>query len=109
MAGSAAERNLMGFNLALVHVRFSEWRNALDQLEALGPLADGMGVGQAAAAYFRARCHLELGDRERALAVLREAASADAQVLADDGATVGALVKLRLGSLGEAPRSPVVR
>jgi len=109
MAGSAAERNLMGFNLALVHVRFSEWRTALDQLEALGPLADGMGVGQAAAAYFRARCHLELGDRERALAVLREAASADAQVLADDGATVGALVKLRLGSLGEAPRSPVVR
>jgi hypothetical protein len=39
----------------------------------------------------------------------REAATADAAVLADDGATVGTVVRLRLGFLGEGPRPPVVR
>lgn len=109
VAATPADRELIAYNLALVHMRFAQWRTALDVLEGLGQLPTGIGVSQAAAAYFKARCHLELGQRDRALALFREAASAETQVLADDGATVGAVVKLRLGSVGEAPRSPVVR
>jgi membrane-associated protease RseP (regulator of RpoE activity) len=108
-AGNSSDRELIAFSLALARMRFGQWREALDQLGNLGQLPSGLGVSQAAATYFRARCHLELGERDRALSLLREAASADSQVLADDGATVGALVKLRLGSLGEAPRPPAVR
>ena len=108
VAANAADRELSNFNLALVHIRFREWRQALELLNGLGQVPNGVGVSPGAALYFRARCHQELGERDRALALFREAAS-DSQVLADDGASVGAIVKWRLSSLGEAPRPAVIK
>ncbi len=109
VAAGAADRELSNFNLALVHMRFREWRQALDLLAGLGQVPIGAGVGPGATLYFRARCHQELGETDRAIALFREAAAIDTQVLADDGASVGAVVKLRLSSLGDAPRQPVIK
>jgi hypothetical protein len=105
-ATTQADRDLLTFNTALVYMRFRQWRAALDVFGAAGQPPAGLGVGPGAAAYFRARCHQELGERDRALALLRDAA-ADAQVLVEDGTTVGSLVKLRLGPSTDAPRPPV--
>ncbi len=107
-AAGPAERDLLTFSVALVHMRFGQWRQALDLLGAASQVPAGAGVSPAAALYFRARCHQELGERDRALALYREAAAATGS-LADDGASVGRIVSLRLGSLGEAPRPPAVR
>jgi len=109
VATTAADRELANFNLALVHMRFREWRQALDLLTALGQVPSGPGVSPGAALYFRARCHEELGERDRALAIFREAAAGDNQVLTDDGASVSAIAKLRLSNLGEAPKAPVTK
>ena len=108
VAKGAGERDLLSFSQALVNMRFGQWRQALETLGSIGQVPVGAGVGPGAALFFRARCHLELGERDRALALLREAAAAEDQVLADDGATVGALARLRLVTLGEVARPPVV-
>ena len=110
VATGTADRELFNFNLAVVYMRFGEWRTAIELLTALGQVPNGVGISPGAALYFRARCHEELGERDRAVALYREAAAAsDAQVLADDGASVGAIVKLRLASLGEAPRPAIAK
>jgi hypothetical protein len=109
VATSAVDRDLSNFNLALVHMRFREWRQALELLTGLGQVPNGVGVSPGAALYFRARCHEELGERDRAMTLFREAAANDSQVLADDGASVGAIVKLRLSGLGETPRPAVIK
>ena len=57
--------------------------------------------------FFRARCLEETGDRAGALALYREAAKTDAEVFADDGATVAAVVKLRLAAIMDDPRQTV--
>ncbi|MEI6669442.1 MAG: PEGA domain-containing protein [Acidobacteriota bacterium] len=109
IAAAPADRALANFNLALVHMRFREWRQALELLSALGQLPTGVGVGPGAALFFRARCHEELGEMNRAVALYREAASIDGQPFADDGASVATLAKLRLSALGETPRAAVVK
>lgn len=96
---SAADRELLNFNLALAYMRFQEWRRALDLLSGLADVPSGVGVSRAAATYFRARCHLELGERDRGLALLREIATNDTQVMTEDGLSVGAIGRLRLFSL----------
>jgi hypothetical protein len=101
MAATAQDRDLLGFSTALVLMRFRLWRPALDLLSSLGPIPTGLGVGPGAVSYYRARCHLEIGERDRALALLREVSMADTQILADDGATVGTLARLRLSQLGQ--------
>jgi membrane-associated protease RseP (regulator of RpoE activity) len=103
VATTSAERDLLGANLALVHMRFGQWRRALEVFGALGPGAAGVGIGPDAVLYFRARCHEELGERDRALALYRDAAASGTQVLADDGATVATLATLRLAALTPAP------
>jgi tetratricopeptide (TPR) repeat protein len=107
-ATSQADRDLAGFNLALTHMRLGEWSRALELFSAPGPLPAGIGVGPGAALYFRARCHEQLGDKDRALALYREAAAVNGQVLADDGASVAMLAKLRLAALGDARTTPAV-
>lgn len=97
-----ADRDLLTFSLALVHYRFGQYRVALDLLSALSQVPSGDGVGPGSVLYFRARCHEELGERDRAEALLREAVTA-ADVLTDDGTTAGDLVKLRLGLGGDVP------
>ncbi len=99
MAATAQDRDLVRFSTALVLMRFRLWRPAIDLLSGLGPLPSGAGVGPGAVLYYEARCFLEVGDRDRARALLREASTIDGQVLADDGATVGTLARLRLAQL----------
>jgi tetratricopeptide (TPR) repeat protein len=109
LAAGAADRELLAFNMALIHMRFGQWKQALNVFNTLNQVPIGAGVGPGAALYFRARCHLEIGEKDRAMALLREAAMIDGQALADDGNSVAALAKLRLSALGEAPKVPVVR
>lgn len=109
LAAGAADRELLTFNMALVHMRFGQWKQALGVFETLGQVPIGAGVGPGAVLYFRARCHFELGEKDRAMALLREAAAIDGQTLADDGNSVAALAKLRLSALGEVPKTPPVR
>jgi hypothetical protein len=106
VATSQPERDLLAFNTALVHMRFRQWRAALDTFGAIGQVPTGIGVGPGVAVYFRARCHEALGERDRALALLREVA-ADTQPIAEDGTTVGTLVRLRLGPSPDTTRPPV--
>lgn len=105
-ATDAGERDLLTFNIALAHMRFEQWRQALDLLGSVGQVPTGTGVGPGAALYFRARCHQELGERDRAQALLREAVGAEDQILTEDGATVGALARLLLGPGGGPARPP---
>jgi len=100
-APRGTDRELLNFSLALVYMRFHEWRPALDLLGGLGTLPQGFGVSAGAAAWFRARCHVELGERDRAIAILRDL-TGDAQPLADDGASVGTLATLLLAALSAA-------
>jgi len=109
LATAAADRELLTFNMALVHMRFGQWKQALQVFGTLNQVPTGAGVGPGAALYFRARCHLEIGEKDRAIALLREAASIEGQALADDGSSVAALARLRLSVLGDAPKAPVVR
>ncbi len=102
---AGVDRDLLGFSLALTYMRFREWRRAIDLLTPLGNLPPGEGVGRGAALYYRARCHEELGERDRAAELYKEASTVDGEVLADDGASVGALARYRLVSLA-APTTP---
>jgi hypothetical protein len=88
--------SVLAFNLALTHMRFGEWREAIDLLASVTSLPNGPGVGKGAAAFFRARCHEELGERDRALALYKEAAAADAELFDEDGTTVGQAARRRL-------------
>ncbi len=106
-ASNPGDRDLLTLNLALVQMRFGQWRAALDLLAGLGQVPAGTGVGPGAVLYFRARCHQELGERDRATSLLREAATIDAEVLSEDGITVGAVVRMRLGTTFEVSRPPV--
>ncbi|MEW5982513.1 MAG: PEGA domain-containing protein [Acidobacteriota bacterium] len=98
---NAADRDVLNFNLALAHMRFGEWRLALGVFESLAKVPTGPGVGPGAALYFRALCHERLGERDRAVTLLREAATIDGELLMDDGSSVGALARIRLAWLGE--------
>ena len=104
LAAGAADRDLLAFNMALIHMRFGQWKQALNVFNTLSQIPIGAGVGPGAALYFRARCHLEIGEKDRAMALLREASMIDGQTLADDGSSVAALAKLRLSALGKLPR-----
>lgn len=106
VATAAPERDLLSFNLALIQMRFRQWRPALDALGKLDRVPAGLGVGPGAVLYFRARCHEELGEMDRAVALLQEAARVEAEVLASDGATTAAVAKLRLAALAETGRLP---
>jgi tetratricopeptide (TPR) repeat protein len=103
-AGAAAaptpsERDLFTFNLALVYMRFGEWREAFDLLATATNLPNGLGVGRGAATFFRARCLEELGEREKAIALYKEAATADADLFDEDGTTVAEVARRRLAVL----------
>jgi PDZ domain/PEGA domain len=106
MASSAQERDLLGFSTALVLMRLGQSRAALDLLSTLGPVPSGPGVGRGAVLYYRARCHLEAREQDRAVTLLREAAAAGTDALADDGATTETLAKLRLSRLGQVAGPP---
>ena len=105
---TGGDRDLVNFSLALIYMRFKEWKPALDLLTNAAQVPPGAGVGPGAAAFYRARCHLELGERDRALALLREISN-DPHTLADDGASVAAIAKLKLAGLGEAPKPAVIK
>lgn len=95
-----ADRDLIAFNLAVTYMRFGEWRRALTALTGLTNVPRGDGVGPGVAKYLSARCHEELGERDLALADYKDAAAVENEVIADDGATVGMLARLRLSALG---------
>ena len=101
-AAAGTERDLLTFSEALVHMRFGEYRKALDLLAPLTNLPAGEGVGKGAAAYFRARCHEALGEQDKAIALYREAATSADQPLSDDSASVGTLARYRLALLAPA-------
>lgn len=94
-----ADRDLLSFSLALTLMRLGEWRRALALLEPLGNLPVGEGVGPGAVLFYRARCFEQLGDRDRAAALYKEAASRVAETLAEDGSTVAEMARLRLALL----------
>ena len=75
-ATSDAERNVYAFNLALTRMRLGEWRAALESLQNLPELPKGIGTGRGAALFFRARCHEELGEVDRAVQLYKEASLA---------------------------------
>ena len=95
-----ADRDLVAFSLAVTYMRFGEWRRALTSFAGLASLPRGDGVGPGVAKYLSARCHEELGERDLAVAAYKEAAVVENEVIADDGATVGMLARLRLAALG---------
>lgn len=99
VVSAPADRDLLAFSLAATHMRFGEWRTALTLLTPLLSVPRGEGVGPGVAAYFAARCHEELKERDQAVARYRDAAASD-DVIADDGTTVAALARLRLAILG---------
>jgi hypothetical protein len=103
-AVSEADRAVFSFNLALARIRFGEWKEALTLLTGLGGLPNGVGIGPGAAFYFRARCHEELGELDRAQALYREASTIEDQVLTPDGATVGSIARRRLTVLATLRR-----
>ena len=107
VSSTAADRDALAFSLALVQMRFRQWRAALDALGTLGQVPQGLGVGPGAVWFFKARCLEELGDRAGALALYREAAKGDTEVFADDGATVAAVVTLRLAAIMDDARQIV--
>lgn len=94
-----AERDLLAFNLAATYMRVREWRRALGLLESLPNLPRGDGSGPGMAKYLRGRCHEELGERDQAIAMYKEAAAFGEDVAADDGATVATLARQRLAAL----------
>lgn len=106
VATSAADRDLLAFNLALLQMRFGQWRFALGALEKLEIIPVGRGIGPGAVLYFRARCHEELGEVNRAVEMLKAAARADTEALADDGTTAATLATLRLAALADGGRGP---
>ena len=91
-----ADRDLLTFSLALTFMRLGEWRRALDLLKPLTTLAVGEGVGPGAVLYYQARCLEQLGDRERAVAMYKEAAGRTGETLAEDGSSVAEMARLRL-------------
>lgn len=109
LAANTSDRALLDFNLALARMRFSEWRAALELLERLSNTPAGTGVGPGAVMFFRARCHEQLGERDKAIALYREASVIDDQMLAEDGASVAALAKRRLVALKVVPASAPTR
>lgn len=106
LTATGAERDLLTFSLALTRMRYGQWRQALDLLADLSNLPTGQGVGRGAVLYYRARCHEQLGERERALGLYRDAAAINDETLADDGASVGAVARYRLAVLGAAVAAP---
>jgi hypothetical protein len=50
--------------------------------------------------FFRARCHEELGETDRALALYRNAALVTDELMTPDGTTVADLAKRRVAALG---------
>ena len=90
-------------NLALAYMRFGDYRQALDQLTALGNVVEGFGVGKGAVMFFRARCLEAMGERDRALALYKDVSGLDDQPFADDGAGVATLARRRLAALARTP------
>jgi len=103
LATSAADRDLLGFSLALGYMRFGAYRQALDLLNALGSVTEGLGVGKGAVLFFKARCLEALGERDNALAAYKDASNAGEAPLADDGASVATLARRRMAALGRTP------
>lgn len=103
LATTAADRDLLAFNLAVVRMRFGAWRAALDLFQNVGTLPAGTGVGPGAALVFRARCHEQLGERDKALALYKEATAFQNETLTDDGASVAAIARRRLVVLSALP------
>lgn len=99
VATTPAERDLVTFSLAATYMRFGEWRRAQTLLASLTTVPRGEGVGPGMAKYLTARCLEELGERDAALALYTEAATADGDVATDDGATVAMLARYRLSAL----------
>jgi hypothetical protein len=103
LAPGGTDRDLLGFNLALAYMRFGDYRQALDQLTALGNVVEGAGVGKGAVMFFRARCLEAMGDRDKALALYKDVSGLSDQPFADDGAGVATLARRRLAALARTP------
>jgi hypothetical protein len=99
LTSASGDRDLIAFNLAVTYMRYGDWRRALGLLTALTNVPRGEGIGPGMAKYLAARCHEELGERDQALALYKDAAAIDGEVASDDGATVGALSRYRLAWL----------
>ena len=96
------ERELITFHLAQTHMRFRSWERALDLFAGLRGLSANSTVGPGAILLFSALCHQELGRRDSAVALLREATRFADEPLLDDGVSVAAVARRRLVALGEA-------
>ena len=72
-------------------------------LKPLTTLAVGEGVGPGAVLYYQARCLEQLGDRERAVAMYKEAAGRTGETLAEDGSSVAEMARLRLALINNRP------
>jgi hypothetical protein len=103
LAAAGADRDLLGFNLALAYMRFGDVRRAFDLLEAIGSPGDGPGVGKSAVWFFKARCLEAMGDREKALALYKNVSGLADQPLADDGTGAATLARRRLAALARTP------
>ena len=96
------ERELITFHLAQTHMRFRSWERALDLFAGLRGLSANSTVGPGAILLFSALCHQELGRRDNAVALLREATRFADEPVLDDGVSVAAVARRRLVALGEA-------
>ena len=102
-ANPGPDRDLFNFSLAAAYLRFGEYKAASDLLQTVGLVPAGAGVGRGPALYLRARALEALGQKDAALAALKDAANIKDQIFADDGAGVGVIAERRLAVFGKTP------
>ena len=94
-ASTPADRSAVLLNLAIVHMRLSNWTEA-DSTLAQVQLPEGRGVSAGTIAYLRGRCLEELGRIVEAQAQYTAAAAANDARLWNDGPLVAPLALQRL-------------
>lgn len=91
--------SLARFNLALIHMRFNDYKSALEILNDI-TLEGTRGISQGTVLYYRGLCHEKLGDAKSARAAYQEAtAFANSTVGSSEGPLVPTLARERLNAL----------
>jgi hypothetical protein len=105
---ASADRDLFAFHTALAYMRLGDYKAAMTSLTSIGVLSEGIGIGPSAVLFYRARCHEALGEKDKALALYKTLSTVEDRSISDDGASVGAMARRRLASVGQpaTPRAP---
>jgi len=94
-AAASVETTAATLNLAVVHMRLSNWEEALATL-ALVKLPDGSGVSAGTVSYFMGLSHEALGHGPEAQAAFKKAAASAEARISQDGPLVAPLAQRKL-------------